>query len=212
MRRDHFRSRSTIPRVIRRLLNLLAAVSLLLCVATVSLWAAGGWDSGPRVRHLAGRWGYVIGRWEERSGSCPQLILYHDTQPVYGPIVPMGSSPQWDAWNKRYPLHLEWYGCGIQFVYEPSLGTDVTRRATMFGSTFRLIAPYWMLATAFLILPAIAWSPRFMRRRAQLEGRCAICGYDLRATPERCPECGTSAQPRANTNADSPSAPDLIES
>jgi hypothetical protein len=55
--------------------------------------------------------------------------------------------------------------------------------------------PNWLLALLFALLPA-GW---FHRRRRQRQlakrlaaGLCPSCGYDLRATPERCPECGTS--------------------
>jgi len=46
---------------------------------------------------------------------------------------------------------------------------------------------------------AIALSRPHMRRRIEEEfgPRCWECGYDLRATPDRCPECGT-IPPKSN--------------
>ena len=55
------------------------------------------------------------------------------------------------------------------------------------------ILPCWMAALLFGVLPA-HWFLGLRRRRAAWRmnaGLCAACGYDLRATPGRCPECGT---------------------
>lgn len=65
-----------------------------------------------------------------------------------------------------------------------------------------LIAPYWfvivMLVAATAGLARLAW--RRSRRGVAEDARpCARCGYDLRASPKRCPECGDVATPAAAT-------------
>ena len=61
-----------------------------------------------------------------------------------------------------------------------------------------IAAPCWFLVAIALLAPVAALAvrlvARFTRRRGQRRqstGLCRHCGYDLRATPDRCPECGT---------------------
>lgn len=56
--------------------------------------------------------------------------------------------------------------------------------------------PEWVLSVACLIVPAIALVRRIRRRRTSGYG-CTVCGYDLRASPDRCPECGTPVTQKA---------------
>jgi hypothetical protein len=55
--------------------------------------------------------------------------------------------------------------------------------------------PHWMIVVP-TSLPPLAWAGMFVartrrHRRATRAGTCTTCGYDLRATPARCPECGS---------------------
>jgi hypothetical protein len=53
-----------------------------------------------------------------------------------------------------------------------------------------ICVPYWAGTVLTAGLP-LAWVVRRVRRRrSAVAGRCLVCGYDLRATPQKCPECG----------------------
>ena len=49
--------------------------------------------------------------------------------------------------------------------------------------------PYWFICLITALAPAACLAAR-LRRKRHPPGLCPKCHYDLRATPERCPECG----------------------
>jgi hypothetical protein len=66
------------------------------------------------------------------------------------------------------------------------------------SSPFRSVvveAPFWGVAAVMTIL-SLLWlrlvARQVRRRRRKKLGLCLECGYDLRASKERCPECGTA--------------------
>lgn len=52
--------------------------------------------------------------------------------------------------------------------------------------------PWWCLTFGFGILPIVRLSAAVKRRVSTGHMKCVKCGYDLRASKDRCPECGAA--------------------
>jgi hypothetical protein len=87
----------------------------------------------------------------------------------------------------------------MMFVQEPTIsfagfgfGSHVEDRDGYHARSVVLCAPGWFLAMLAAVLPARAVALRRGElRQRRMEGKmCVRCGYDLRGTPDRCPECG----------------------
>jgi len=87
-----------------------------------------------------------------------------------------------------------------QRSWTPIAVTFAEDKLQLGGATHRAVAVrfyLWPVALVGMIL-AIAWlSTAWHRRRLRALGYCKQCGYDLRATPDRCPECGAVAEKTA---------------
>ena len=175
---------AAVRRVARHLFTIMSAMSLLLCVAFIFMWLRsyrhedriGHWwtdDHSKNVRILGSRDGLVYLRSETDTFPAGMFSPVAPIGPVYLSDLQVASPSQ------------RWFE-GFEFYHE-------TRSIE---GRIRAHVPYWFLAILTLPLPALrGLSYRRYRRRCR-NNLCHTCGYDLRASPERCPECGT-ANPRA---------------
>lgn len=114
----------------------------------------------------------------------------------------------WRGWDgvERDPEAWAYYPIGGGSRWWQSLGFDLFDKQitpspsgmalhdwlqpTWSGRERNLLLPYWALVLLFAGLPTIWLSKWVLRRRCSIAGLCPSCGYDLRASPEICPECG----------------------
>lgn len=187
-----------------RLLNRATVLSLLLCAAIALLWLRSYWltddwsrdayglDSGG-VYHKAllvrsGGGGLALAR-KVYTNRDPAVVAVWRTARSAGFPLTWRTDPsvQYPAGGPLFPSLPWWRKAGF------GLAIERPRSSGYFGqSGFALVVPDWSLLAAAALLP-FAWLVRkwMIARRKAMEGRCRHCGYDLRATPDRCPECGT---------------------
>jgi hypothetical protein len=90
---------------------------------------------------------------------------------------------------------------GFKFAHLPA-GTDSIEGIPIFHATLITI-PHWVLIIFALTPAAVQTRQLLLQRSRARRGCCLNCGYDLRGTPDRCPECGTPAR---NHKIDAPTA------
>jgi hypothetical protein len=167
----------------RRLFTLLSALSLLLCMASVVLWVRSYW---------------ITDRCRLPGESPPR----HAAWSHWGQVG-IDNAPEVADARKRWQDHIF---AELDLSIDESADTVRKRRAhgpvpkIPAGQTHAM--PHAAIAGLFALAPVLWSLPRFRRRGNQrrLSGLCMVCGYDTRATPNRCPECGTAPGTRPTSN------------
>jgi 4-amino-4-deoxy-L-arabinose transferase-like glycosyltransferase len=192
-------------RVRRRLFTLLSGLSLLLFAATCMLWVRTyyvGYDvfyfgaaHDGRALNFAARThrGLLLIIWGSETLRSGREAAFERDRAESVPVTTAG-------WRVETQEAVPYSGttallAGLRkfeyLTYDRPASVDdlnVSRRKSTW-----IWFPLWLLAFLFAIGPSIrAWRSCLSRRRWKRAGLCASCGYDLRVSRDRCPECGTA--------------------
>jgi hypothetical protein len=148
----------------RRLFTCLTILSLLLCLATVGLWVRSYWAAD-----FAGRY----------NGRGRIFALVSTMGSIEISATPSG--------NGSF--------AGVYYGRDKADRWGSVASTMRFGAHFGpieswVLFPHWFAGLLFAVLPTLRLRAILRTRRENRIGLCQHCGYDLRATPDRCPECG----------------------
>ena len=163
-----------------RWFNLMAVLSLLLCLAA----SASCWRSYYRMSILTYRHPTNLLQLGSANGQVGFTW-------VSNPDGVAGTGEGFEFVESEFPETL-YYWPGESFA-----GFGFVQGALPEGFDRAILMPHGIWVLLFSILPA-SWIVRRIRRRPDL-GLCPTCGYDLRASKIRCPECGTTMTPGIRT-------------
>jgi hypothetical protein len=183
-------------KIMRLLFRLAIALSLLLGLAVAALWIDG--RSARTTFSLEREWDEPQGNYRRlswHSGSSRGqvlVVLINQREPR---STRLGDAFPEPVWTRRMDRRTPGYILFDAFYLahgRQTFGFGLAQWNGGWGQEVLAVGiPHWALLTATL-LPQTAWLLRWRRRRKQSRaGLCQTCGYDLRATPDRCPECGT---------------------
>lgn len=180
----------TIHTMRRRLFTILAGISFLLCIGFAVLWVRSYWAfntfSWPRPHGQ----GTSIDEYAAASERGILWLRYHPNaweDDFNGAIKNRWDFDSWPACGTMGVAREETWG-RTGFIYE-GFQTKDSRAG------FYISCPHWFAVATSAILPAL-WIQGVHRHRRRTRrirlGLCLTCGYDLRASSDRCPECGTA--------------------
>jgi hypothetical protein len=164
------------PAKVRRLgsilFNALTVLSLILFVAMVVLWVRSYREPSDRV--------VLKPEPDERAIFARSGTLY---------LIAEDNWPDIDdlTWGTEYERTALGFGTSGHITRRWKLDPGIVTS----GYLRRWHMPLWSACLVFALLPSVRLSRTLLRNRRPRPGLCQKCGYDLRATPERCPECGT---------------------